>query len=290
MSHLSPLLKQSSDVIAERGEGCYIYDAANRAWLDFTSGIGVTATGHCHPRVVAAAQEQVGRLIHAQYASVKHQPMLDLADLLSEHLPSPLDSVSFTNSGSEAVETAMRLARQATGRANMICFHGGFHGRTVGAASMTTSATKVRSGYHPLMGGVVFAPFPHPYRYGMTEEEAAEEFGEENVRVDRFPFNEQDRALIEGRNEGLIKLVYKQKFFGIELKGAHIVGPSAGELIHEFVLAMNNGISPAGISGTTHVYPTLSQSVKRATDEYFSDVLFQGWIPWIAKKYLNWTR
>lgn len=174
MSHLSPLLKQSSDVIAERGEGCYIYDASNRAWLDFTSGIGVTATGHCHPKVVTAAQEQVGKLIHAQYATVKHQPMLDLADRLSEHLPSPLDSVSFANSGSEAVETAMRLARQATGRANMICFHGGFHGRTVGAASMTTSATKVRSGYHPLMGGVVFAPFPHPYRYRMTEEEATD--------------------------------------------------------------------------------------------------------------------
>ncbi len=174
MSHLSPLLKQSSDVIAERGEGCYIYDASDRAWLDFTSGIGVTATGHCHPRVVAAAQEQVGKLIHAQYATVQHRPMLDLADKLSEHLPAPLDSVSFTNSGSEAVETALRLARQATGRPNLICFHGGFHGRTVGAASMTTSGTKVRSGFHPLMSGVVFAPFPHAYRYGMTEEEATD--------------------------------------------------------------------------------------------------------------------
>lgn len=131
---------------------------------------------------------------------------------------------------------------------------------------------------------------PEVARVGLTEEEAIEEFGKSNVRVDQFDFEGQDRALIEGRDEGLIKLVYRKKFFGVRLKGAHIVGPSAGELIHEFALAMNNGIGPAGISGTTHVYPTLSQSVKRATDEYFSDVIFDGWIPWIAQKYLNWTR
>lgn len=131
---------------------------------------------------------------------------------------------------------------------------------------------------------------PEVARVGLTEFEAKEEYGEGNVRVDRFPFDEQDRALIEGKNQGFVKLVYRKKFFGVELKGAHIVGPSAGELIHEFVLAMNNGVSPAGISGTTHVYPTLSQSVKRATDEYFGEVLFEGWIPWIAKKYLSWTR
>lgn len=131
---------------------------------------------------------------------------------------------------------------------------------------------------------------PEVARVGMTEEEANEEYGEENVRVDRFSFEHQDRALIEGKNEGKVKLVYRKKYFGIRLKGAHIVGPSAGELIHEFALAMSNGIGPAGISGTTHVYPTLSQSVKRATDEYFSDVIFDGWIPWVAQKYLEWTR
>lgn len=174
MSHLSPLLKQSSDIVAERGEGCYLYDASGQSWLDFSAGIGVTATGHCHPKVVEAAREQVGTLIHGQYATVQHRPMLDLANKLNEHLPESLDSVSLTNSGSEAVETALRLARQATGRANLIAFHGGFHGRTVGGASLTSSATKVRSGYHPMMGGVVFAPFPHAYRYGLSEDEATD--------------------------------------------------------------------------------------------------------------------
>lgn len=170
MSHLSPLLKQSSHVRVERGEGSWLYDTVGRAYLDFTSGIGVTATGHCHPRVVAAAREQAGKVIHAQYATVTHEPMLELSDRLAGLMPAGnLDSVAFSNSGSEAVEAALRLARQATGRANIITFHGGFHGRTVGAASLTSSAAKVRTGFHPMMAGVVFAPFPHTYRYGWDE-------------------------------------------------------------------------------------------------------------------------
>ena len=132
----------------------------------------MTSTGHCHPRVVAAAQEQVGRLIHGQYTTVMHRPLLTLAERLGEVLPERLDSLFFTNSGSEAVEAALRLARQATGRPNVVVFHGCFHGRTVGAASMTTSGTKFRAGFSPLMGGVAVSPFPTAYRYGWDEETA----------------------------------------------------------------------------------------------------------------------
>ncbi|GAB4361949.1 MAG: aminotransferase class III-fold pyridoxal phosphate-dependent enzyme [Methylohalobius crimeensis] len=171
MSHLSPLLAQSSSVLVERGEGAYLYDAAGTKYLDFTSGIGVTATGHCHPTVVAAAQKQVATLVHAQYTTVKHPRMLELTDRLYERLPAELDAIAFWNSGSEAVESAVRLARQATGRANIIAFQGGFHGRTMGAASLTTSTPKVRTGFHPMMAGVAYAPFPHTYRYGWSEEE-----------------------------------------------------------------------------------------------------------------------
>jgi 4-aminobutyrate aminotransferase len=89
-------------------------------------------------------------------------------------LPEGLDSVFFSNSGSEAVEAALRLARQATGRANIVVFHGSFHGRTIGAASMTTSGTKFRSGFAPLMGGVAVSPFPTAYRYGWDEATATE--------------------------------------------------------------------------------------------------------------------
>jgi 4-aminobutyrate aminotransferase len=174
MTALSPLLKQATGVLAARGEGVHLFDEEGRRYLDFTAGIGVTSTGHCHPRVVEAAQRQVATLIHAQYTTVMHRPLLDLVDRLGEVLPSHLDRTFFSNSGSEAVEAALRLARQATGRPNIIVFHGGFHGRTVAAASMTTSGTKFRSGFSPLMGGVSIAPFPNPTHYGWSEEDATE--------------------------------------------------------------------------------------------------------------------
>jgi 4-aminobutyrate aminotransferase len=174
MARLSPLLKQATSVIADRGEGVYLYDEEGRRYLDFTAGIGVTSTGHCHPRVVAAAQEQLAKLIHGQYTTVLHRPLLTLAGRLGEVLPDGLDSVFFANSGSEAVEAALRLARHATGRANIVVFHGSFHGRTIGAASMTTSGTRFRAGFAPLMGGVAVSPFPTAYRYGWDEQTATE--------------------------------------------------------------------------------------------------------------------
>ncbi|MEX2523828.1 MAG: aminotransferase class III-fold pyridoxal phosphate-dependent enzyme [Gammaproteobacteria bacterium] len=174
MSHLSPLLKQSSALHAVRGAGAYLYDDKDRAYLDFTSGIGVTSTGHCHPKVVAAAQKQVATLIHGQYTTVTHTPLLELTDRLYEHLPRHLDAIAFSNAGTESVEASLRLARHATGRSNLIAFHGGFHGRTMASASLTTSTTKIRTGYHPMMAGVVIAPFPHGYRYGWSDAEATE--------------------------------------------------------------------------------------------------------------------
>jgi 4-aminobutyrate aminotransferase len=172
MSGLSPILKQATPVLAERGEGVYLYGEDGRRYLDFTAGIGVTSTGHCHPRVVEAVRDQAGKLIHGQYTTVMHRPLLTLSERLGEVLPTGLDALFFANSGSEAVEAALRLARHATGRPNVVVFHGSFHGRTVGAASMTTSATKFRAGFAPLMGGVVVSPFPTAYRYGWSEEEA----------------------------------------------------------------------------------------------------------------------
>lgn len=174
MAQLSAILKQATGVVAARGEGVYLYDEDERRYLDFTAGIGVTSTGHCHPRVVEAAQRQVGTLIHAQYTTVMHRPLLTLTERLGEVLPTGLERLFFANSGSEAVEAALRLARQSTGRPNVVVFHGGFHGRTVAAASMTTSGTKFRSGFSPLMGGVIVSPFPNPTHYGMSEEEATD--------------------------------------------------------------------------------------------------------------------
>ncbi|QKG20605.1 aspartate aminotransferase family protein [Actinomadura verrucosospora] len=172
MAQLSPLLKQATPVLAERGEGVYLYGADGRRYLDFTAGIGVTNTGHCHPRVVEAAQRQVATLIHGQYTTVMHRPLLRLAEALGDVLPDGLDSLFFLNSGSEAVEASIRLARHATGRQNIVVFHGSFHGRTMGAAALTTAGTKFRAGIGPLMPGAAVAPFPQAYRYGWDEDEA----------------------------------------------------------------------------------------------------------------------
>ena len=174
MSTLSPALKQATGVLAARGDGVLLFDDDDRRYLDFTAGIGVTSTGHCHPRVVEAAQRQVGTLIHAQYTTVMHRPLLTLVERMGEVLPPGLDRMFFANSGSEAVEAALRLSRQATGRPNVVVFHGGFHGRTVAAASMTTSGTKFRSGFSPLMAGVHVAPFPDPTHFGWPVEQATD--------------------------------------------------------------------------------------------------------------------
>jgi len=174
MATLSPHLRQATPVVVDHARGCEIFDADGRRYLDFTAGIGVTSTGHCHPKVVAAAQEQIGKLVHGQYTTVMHRPLLDLVERLGDVLPEGLDSVFFANSGSEAVESALRLSRQATGRPNVIVFHGGFHGRTVATATMTTSGTRFSAGFSPLMSGVHVAPFPTAYRYGWSEEEATD--------------------------------------------------------------------------------------------------------------------
>ena len=172
MTSLSPLLKQATPVMVDHALGSWIYGTDGRSYLDFTTGIGVTSTGHCHPKVVAAAQEQAGKIIHAQYTTVMHRPLLELTDKLGEVLPTGLDSVFYANSGSEAVEAAVRLARMATGRPNIVVFQGGFHGRTVAAASLTTAGTKFSAGFAPLMAGVHMSAFPYAYRYGWDEDTA----------------------------------------------------------------------------------------------------------------------
>src|SRR5699024_4638288 len=174
MVSLSPLLKQATPVTVDYGRGSELFDVDGTRYLDFTAGIGVTSTGHCHPRVVEAAQRQVGTLIHGQYTTVMHRPLLDLVERLGDVLPAGLDRMFFANSGSEAAEAALRLSRQATARPNVVVFHGGFHGRTVAAASMTTSGTKFRSGFSPLMAGVQVAPFPDPTHLGWQDEDATD--------------------------------------------------------------------------------------------------------------------
>ncbi|WP_435100452.1 aspartate aminotransferase family protein [Arhodomonas sp. AD133] len=170
---LSPLLTQSTAIQASRGEGCYLYDDNGGRYLDFTSGIGVLSTGHCHPDVVAAIQRQAATLIHGQYAIVRHDSLMSLVERLDDITPAGIDSFFISNAGTEAVEAAIRLVRQATRKPNIIAFRGAFHGRTMGSLSLTSSNAKVRQGTQPMMGGAIVAPYPDPHWYGLDEEATA---------------------------------------------------------------------------------------------------------------------
>jgi len=163
--NVSPVWTHLLDKVLVRGEGAYVWDQDDRRYMDFSSGIGVVNTGHCHPRVVKAVREQAGRALHLQAnVGFVHEPMLRLIAALREIVPPKLDTFFFSNSGAEAVEAAVKLARQATRRTNVIAFQRAFHGRTVGTMSLTSSKTIYRAGYQPLMPGVFFAPYAYCYR------------------------------------------------------------------------------------------------------------------------------
>lgn len=144
--HLAPVWSHLTTVRPVRGEGVYLYDEAGTRWTDFTSGIGVVNTGHAHPRVVAALRDQAERLLFAQVNVVISPLVESLAERLAERTPAGIDRFFFTNSGAEATEAAVKLARQATGRRYVVVFQGGFHGRTHLAMAMTTSKTAYRHG------------------------------------------------------------------------------------------------------------------------------------------------
>lgn len=174
LKHLSPVWTHLTDIVVDHAEGCYLYATDGRKMLDFTCGIGVTNTGHCHPKVVEAIRQQAGLLIHGQVNLVVHKPLLELVDELRTVLPSTLDGFFFSNSGAEAVEGALKLARHATGRPNVIVVQGSFHGRTNATMAMTTSKNSYKIGYQPLMPGVYVTPFPYALRYGWDEEKASQ--------------------------------------------------------------------------------------------------------------------
>ena len=170
---LSPILGRYYQQAWVKGEGHRLYDSDGRAYLDFANGIAVTSLGHAHPRVNAAIHKQVDQLIHVCNGLGHLDPVTRLAEMIVDELPEPLDTVYFGNSGAEVVDGAMKMARRATGRTHIIAFSGGFHGRTYGATSITSSSLNYRSGYDPLLPDVHIAPFPNAYRDFSGDEEAA---------------------------------------------------------------------------------------------------------------------
>ena len=171
--NLSPVLGRYMDRSWSHGVGHRLFDTAGREYLDFANGIAVTALGHAHPRVTAAIHAQVDRLIGPVHAMGFAESTVTLGRMLAGTFPDPLDTVLFLNSGSEAVDGAIKLARRVTGRPGIVAFRGAFHGRTVGATSLTSSSLNYRVGYEPLLPGVYFAPFPAAYPEFDGDEERA---------------------------------------------------------------------------------------------------------------------
>jgi len=171
---VSPSYTRCYPLVAARGEGAIVEDVDGNRFLDFNAGIAVVATGHCHPRVVQAVQQQAARLIHMSGTDFYYEELVALAEKLGEIAPGDAPRrVSFCNSGAEAVEGAIKLARYATGRDKLIAFYGGFHGRTMGALSLTARKAVQREGFGPLLPGVVHAPYPYCYRcpFGQKSED-----------------------------------------------------------------------------------------------------------------------
>jgi 4-aminobutyrate aminotransferase len=162
---LSPSYTRPYPLVAERGEGAIVEDVDGNRFLDFNAGIAVVAAGHAHPKIVAAIQQQAAKLLHMSGTDFYYANMVDLAEKLAALAPGgAAKRVYFGNSGTEAIEAAMKMARYSTGRQQFIAFFGSFHGRTLGALSLTGSKSIQRKGFSPLVPGVHHVPYPNCYR------------------------------------------------------------------------------------------------------------------------------
>ncbi|MFO7292164.1 MAG: aminotransferase class III-fold pyridoxal phosphate-dependent enzyme [Actinomycetes bacterium] len=170
---IAPVIAFDTEVIAERAEGLWVTDVNGNRWADFACGTAVTNLGHNHPAVVSAAHDQLDRVMHSG-CIFRYDSVVEAAERLAKITPPGIEKFGFANSGAEAVEAAVKLARYHTKRQGVITFRGAFHGRTMGSVSYTTSNAKYRDGYHPVLGSTFVVPFPHPYRWGVSEQEAVE--------------------------------------------------------------------------------------------------------------------
>jgi len=171
--YISPSYTRSYPLVAKRGRGIVVEDVDGNEFYDFSAGIAVTSTGHCHPEVVAAIQKQAGELIHMSGTDFYYEGMVTLAERLSKIAPMQgPHKIYYGNSGAEAVEAALKLARYHTKRQQVIAFFGAFHGRTMGALSLTASKPQQKRRFSPLVPGVTHISYPDVYRAGVAPQDA----------------------------------------------------------------------------------------------------------------------
>ncbi len=178
---ISPSYARAYPFVMDHGKGSYVWDVDGHQFLDFAAGIAVNSTGHSHPKVVQAIKDQSEKFLHIS-ADFYHEPWIKLGEMLDNSAPFKEDAVSFmTNSGTESVEAAIKLARFNTGAGQFIGFLGAFHGRTLGSLTFTASKPHYREGFYPMMGGVVHVPYPNAYRPLLCSR-PGEDYGEVVVR------------------------------------------------------------------------------------------------------------
>ena len=200
---ISPSYTRSYPLVVKRGRGAMIEDVDGNEFLDFSAGIAVTSAGHCHPEVVAAISRQAGELIHMSGTDFFYESMTELASRLSQVAPMPgPHKFYFGNSGTEAIECALKLSRYHTKRQGILAFYGAFHGRTMGSLSLTASKPQQRRRFSPLMPGVTHVPFPYAYRFGEGKSEreyglACARFIEERVFKTTLPPEEVAAVFVE---------------------------------------------------------------------------------------------
>lgn len=179
--YVSPSYPRSYEFVMDHGKGAEVWDVDGNRFLDGVAGIAVNSTGHSHPRVVQAIKEQADQFLHIS-SDFYHSKWVELSERLNQIAPFDEDAVSFlTNSGTESVEAAIKLARHHTGRSEFIAFLGAFHGRTMGSLAFTASKPVYRRGFFPLMNSVVHAPYPDPYR-PLLQINPGEPYGERVIR------------------------------------------------------------------------------------------------------------
>ncbi len=200
---ISPSYPRGYPFVMDHGKGTEVWDVDDNRFLDFAAGIAVVSTGHSHPKVVKAIQEQAEKFLHIS-SDYYHENWVVLGEKLSQIAPFQERAISFmTNSGTESVEAAIKLARYATGRSEFIGFLGGFHGRTMGAVTFTASKPHYHRGFYPLMSGVTHVPFPDPYRPvlatlpGEDDGEAVVRYIEEQILGHTLPADNVAGILVE---------------------------------------------------------------------------------------------
>jgi 4-aminobutyrate aminotransferase len=220
---MSPSFTRDYPLVAKRGHGAVVEDVDGNTFLDFAAGIAVCSTGHCHPKVVEAIQKQAAELIHMSGTDFYYESLPQLAEKLVNTVPGPDPKKAFfTNSGTEAIEGAMKLARYATKRDKFIAFYGCFHGRTIGALSLTASKSTQRKGFGALLAGVEHIPYPNAYRcaHGHTAETCGAEILEtlERQIFKRLFDPEEIAAIVIEPIQGEGGYVTAPKFFLQELQ------------------------------------------------------------------------